>query len=376
MTYPLPQTPGKSDSRRQFLKTLAICGAGAAISARPLLGQQSDYKLAVRGGAIDVHHHFSPPGLAGGRGGAAAAGARGAAPAPRGGAGGTRGGGPGPWTVSRSLEQMDRFGIATALMSMTQQGNILYDGTENGRTAVRTCNEFGARLMHDYPRRFGLFASIPFPDVEGSLKEIEYAYDTLKCDGIGIYTNDNQGRWAGDPHLDPIWQELNRRKAVVYMHPWVPACCNQLNYGASPLMAEVEFDTTRAVTSLLVNGVMFRYPSVTLITVHAGGTLPVLTGRMQNRWPADAAKYVPNGLAAELKKLYYDVAHATFQMPMAALLKLVPPTQLLFGTDYFPEGVSTTVNEIPSLQLSRDVLDMIERRNAERLFPRFRAEAG
>lgn len=353
-------------SRREFLKTLGLLsGAAANVRAGDLFAQGRGYRLDVRNGAIDVHHHFTPPGL-GARGGGGAPPARGTT-APAGGRGG------GGWTVARSLESMDEAGIATALLSMTQQGNVLYDATEKGRTAVRVCNDFGATLVQDYPRRFGLFASIPFPDVEGSLKEIEYAYDTLKCDGIGVYTNDNQGRWPGDPHLEPIWQELNRRKAVVYMHPWVPACCNALDYGATPLMVEVDFETTRAVTSLIAKGVLSRCPDVKVITAHAGGTLPVLAGRMQDRWPADSAKYIPNGLAAELKKIYYDVAHATFQMPMAALLKLVPPTQLVFGTDYFPEAVDTTVNEIPALGLSRDVLDMIERGNAERLFPRFRA---
>jgi predicted TIM-barrel fold metal-dependent hydrolase len=137
-------------------------------------------------------------------------------------------------------------------------------------------------------------------------------------------------------------------------------------------MAEVDFETTRAVTSLLANGVVFRYPNLTFITVHAGGTLPVLSGRMQDRWPAAGLKYVPNGVAAELRKLYYDVAHATFEAPMAALFKIVPPTQVLFGTDFSPEDIATTVNEIPKLGLSRDILHMIERGNAERLFPRLR----
>lgn len=374
---------GSAESRRAFVRRLALLGAGTSTHAlsndgaasMALFGAQaSSYKPTARGGVIDVHHHFSPPTL-GGRGAAGpVTGARGAAPA-----GAARGGGGGrgaqtPWTPQRSLEQMDKFGIATAIVSMTQQGNLLYDGTEKGRSAVRTCNDFAAKMMQDYPKRFGLFASIPFPDVEGALKEVEYAYESLKCDGIGIYTNDNQGRWPGDPHLEPIWQELNRRRAVLYMHPWVPSCCSNLNYSAAPFMAEVDFETTRAVTSLLANGVMFRYPNLTFITVHAGGTLPVLSGRMQDRWPADGLKYVPNGVAAELRKLYYDVAHATFQAPMAALLKVVPTTQILFGTDYSPEAIETTVDEIPKLGLSPEIVQMMERGNAERLFPRLRVE--
>jgi len=338
-----------STSRRQFLKSLAATGICAAAPARELFAQKGVYKPTAKGGCIDVHHHHQPPGFTlGGRGRA------------------------GQWTPQQSIEQMDKFGITVAILSLTQLGDRVYDNTEKGRAAVRTVNEFGAKCMHDYPKRFGLFASIPFPDVDGSLKEIAYAYDTLKCDGVGIYTNDNQGHWPGDPKLEPIWQELGRRKAIVYMHPWVPSCCNNLNYGATSFMNEIDFETTRAVTSLITNGVLFRYPDIKLITAHSGGTLPVLAGRMKDRYPADKSQYIPNGLWAEIKKLYYDCAHATYKMPWAALTALVPPSQYLFGTDYSPEPIESTVNEIPGLGMSRDVLEMLERKNAERLFPRFK----
>ena len=267
---------------------------------------------------------------------------------------------------------MDKFGITVSILSLTQSGNAIYDNTEKGRAACRVVNEYGAKCMQDYPKRFGFFASIPFPDVEGSLKEIAYAYDTLKADGISIYTNDNQGHWPGDPKLEPIWQELGRRKAVLYMHPWVPACCNNLNYGAGPFMNEIDFETTRAVTSFITNGVFFRHPDLKLITAHSGGTLPVLAGRMKDRYPADKNQYIPNGFYAEVRRLYYDCAHATYKMPWLALTSLVPPTQYLFGTDYSPEPIESTVNELPNLGIPRDVMEMLERKNAERLFPRFK----
>jgi 6-methylsalicylate decarboxylase len=343
--------------RREFLKALAAAGVCVMAPDNGLFAQQGQYKPTAKGGCIDVHHHLSPPRFGGGGGR---------------GAGGGRGGGLGAWTPQQSIEQMDKFGIGVAILSLTQSGDIIYDNTEKGRAAVRTVNDFGAKCMQDYPKRFGFFASIPFPDVQGSLKEIAYAYDMLKCDGISIYTNDQQGHWPGDPHLEPIWEELGRRKAILYMHPWVPACCNNLNYGASSFMNEIDFETTRAVTSFITNGVVFRHPELRLITAHSGGTLPVLAGRMKDRYPADKNQYIPNGLLAEIKKLYYDCAHATYKMPWAALTSLVPPTQYLFGTDYSPEPIETTVNEIPGLKLSRDVLEMMERKNAERLFPRFK----
>ena len=372
--------------RREFLKALSVASAGAMLPAAELLAQQPKFKFTSKAGAIDVHHHMAPPNLPGAVGGAVA-GPRGAQPAgaaaagARGGGGG-RGaadaaaqaaGGRGAWTPQRSIEQMDKFGIGVALLSLTQVANVIYDNTEKGRTACRLVNDYGAKCMADYPKRYGMFASIPFPDVEGSLKEIAYAYDTLKTDGISIYTNDNQGKWPGDPAHEPIWQELNRRNAILYMHPWVPACCSNLNYGAGPFMNEIDFETSRAVISFITGGVMFKYPNLKLILAHSGGTLPVLAGRMKDRYPADKNQYIPNGLWAEFRKLYYDCAHATYKFPWAALAALVPPTQFLFGTDYSPEPIESTMDNIPDLHLSKDVLDMLERKNAEKMFPRFKA---
>src|SRR5262245_40776927 len=291
-----------SASRREFLSTLAAAAGACAITrTEDLFAQGVQYKPAAKGGCIDVHHHHQPPGfgIGGGGGGRGAAGGRGG---PGGGAQ-RGGGGRGPWTPQQSIEQMDKFGIGVAILSLTQMGDVVYDNTEKGRAAVRTVNEFGAKCMHDYSKRFGLFASIPLPDVDGSLKEIAYAYDTLKSDGVGIYTNDNQGHWPGDPKLEPIWQELGRRKAIVYMHPWVPSCCNNLNYGATSFMNEIDFETTRAVTSLITNGVLFRYPDIKLITAHSGGTLPVLAGRMKDRYPADKNQYIQNDLWAVINKV-------------------------------------------------------------------------
>jgi 6-methylsalicylate decarboxylase len=332
--------------RRRFLSLLAAAGAVSLVPSTSLRARQRGVKLNVRGGAIDVHHHLQPPGGASG--------------------------GRYPWSVQLSLDAMDKFGISVAMLSMTQNGDFLYNGTEAGRAAVRGGNELGAKLMQQYPAKFGLFAGIPMPDLEGSLREVEYAFDTLKADGVGIYTNDNKGRWPGDPYFEPLWQELNRRNAIVYMHPLAPTCCSNLTYGPSAAMVEYDFDVTRAVASIVVNGVMFRYPNIRWITVHSGGTVPMLAGRMKDRVPAGSDKYLPNGLYAELRKWYFDIAHASFPWPMAALRAFMPETQILFGTDYTPEPIESTVNELPALKLSPAFERMMLRGNAERLFPRFK----
>ena len=336
-------------SRRDLLRTLAATGAVAALSRRELFGQFVN-KSTAKGGRIDVHHHHQPPGL-------------------------TLGRGRGPqWTPELSLEQMDKFDIAVAVLSITQNGDAYYDAGEKGRANVRKANDYGAKLMADHPKRFGLFAAVPLPDLDGSLKELEYGLDSLKADGIGIYTNDNHDRWPGDPYFDPLWQELNRRKIIVYMHPLAPKCCSNLNDGVPTAMNEYDFDVTRAATSLLAGGVLHKYPEIRFIIPHSGGTMPVLAGRIKDRYPNDPkhAEYIPNGVYAELKKFYFDIAHASFPMPLAALLKFAPSDHILFGTDFSPEPIESTVNELPTSGIPPALMRSIERGNAEKLFPRFK----
>ena len=348
---------GQKISRRKMLRTIAVASASAALPVSQLYAQFVN-KSTAKGGRIDVHHHHVPPALA------ALAGL------PRG-----FGGDRFPWTPEKTLEQMEKFDIAVAILSMTQMGNILYDNTEKGRAAVRTGNDYGAKVRSDHPKRFGHFTAVPLPDIDGVMKEIEYGLDTLKGDGIGIYTNDNQGRWPGDPYFDPMWQELNRRGAIVYMHPLAPPCCTNLNDSVSYAMSEFDFDITRGCTSILANGVLHKYPNVKVIIPHSGGTMPMIAGRIKDRYPHDPKhdEYIPGGVIAELQKFYIDIAHASLPYPMAALMKFALPDHIMFGTDYPFESVESTVNELPNLGLSAGIMRTIERENAERLFPRLKA---
>jgi predicted TIM-barrel fold metal-dependent hydrolase len=341
-------------TRREVLQAIAVTGAAAAFPSSGLYGQFVN-KSTAKGGRVDVHHHHVPPTLA------AQAGLRGS-------------GDRFPWTPEKSLEQMDKFDIAFAFLSMTQMGNVLYDNTEKGRAAVRLGNEYGAQVRSDHPKRFGLFTAVPLPDIDGVMKEIEYGFETLKADGIGIYTNDNQTRWPGDVYFDPMWKELNRRNAVVHMHPLAPPCCTKLNDNVPTSMNEFDFDITRACTSILANGVLHKYPNVKIIIPHSGGTMPMIAGRIKDRYPHDPQhdEIVPNGVIPELQKFYVDVAHATYPYPMAAMLKFEPPDHIFFGTDYPFEPIESTVDEIPGLGLSPEVMRAIERQNVEKIFPRLK----
>ena len=142
------------------------------------------------------------------------------------------------------------------------------------QAAVRTArrvNEYAADLVRSHPGRFGLFAIIPLPDTEASLREIEYAYSDLKADGIGLATSYDD-KWLGHPEYQPVLEELNRRKAVVFVHPTTPLCCRTLLPDVSPILIEIPQDTARAVTNLLFTGTFARFKDIRFIFTHAGGT--------------------------------------------------------------------------------------------------------
>lgn len=341
-------------SRRELLKTLAALGSGAT-----LLNGQKKADSNAKPRRIDVHHHMLPPFQAN--------------MADR------------HWTPQVALDAMDKFGIETAMLSLTVAGDLLYDRTEKARTFARRSNEYGAKIVTDNRKRFGLFAAIPLPDQDGSLKEIEYAYDTLKADGIGLFT-DTGDKWPGDPAFLPVFEELNRRKAIVFFHPTVPNCCHNLVAGIGDGAIEFDFDTTRAITSLLYNGILSRLPDIRFIVNHSGAAVPVLAGRIKDRVPGASSNTdgkstptegksdkIPNGAFHELRKLYYECAHATYPAPLAALQAFAPPTQYLFGSDFPIEPFETTVDQLPSAKLSTEVRHAMDRGNAERLFPRLKS---
>jgi predicted TIM-barrel fold metal-dependent hydrolase len=264
---------------------------------------------------------------------------------------------------------MDRNGIEKAITSISAPG--LWFGDVNAtRLLTRECNDYAARIGLEHPGRFGVFASLPLPDVEGSLREIVYALDELKADGIGLLTN-YDGKYPGDPQFAPVFDELNRRSAVVYFHPTEAPCCHMHNLGIPAATLEFPFDTTKAVTSLLFSGTFARCRNIRFVFSHAGGTIPFLAepiARLEVRPEFRAS--VPDGVMFELKRLYFDTALSANQLAFSALLKLVAPEQVLFGSDhpFAPEStMAATVKGLSELGLAANVLLGIERTNAQRL---------
>jgi 6-methylsalicylate decarboxylase len=276
------------------------------------------------------------------------------------------------WSPARAVEAMDQHGIATGMASVSAPGVWFGDNAE-GRTLARESNDFGARMVRDHPGRFGLFASIPLPDIDGSLAEIAHAYDLLQADGICLMTS-YADKWPGDPAFAPVFAELDRRDAVVFIHPTTPACCGNLMPGIAPPLIEFLTDTTRAITSLMFAGVFARHRNIRFIFCHTGGTVMMLAERIRRyatRHPELAAA-TPDGAIGELKRLFYDVATSTVPANMAAILKLVPMAQILFGSDYPVIPFKATLDGFDQLGLSGADLAAINRGNALTLFPRLK----
>jgi predicted TIM-barrel fold metal-dependent hydrolase len=277
------------------------------------------------------------------------------------------------WTPEASLEQMDSNGVSTSILSLWSIPGVWLGADAAGmRRWARLVNEYAAEMQRDHPSRFGLFAALPMPDVEGSLIEIEYALDVLNADGVGLMTNYGD-TWPGDPVYRPVFEELNRRKATVYFHPVAPACCaGAIVPGVHESWAEVIFDTGRAVLSLLINGAFRDLRDINWIFSHSGGTTPVIARRAATlgRHAPHLQEAAPNGVDAELTRLYYETANGFHAPNMAALLAYVPVAQVMFGTDYPYVSVGENVEGLAKVVSGAD-LEAIQSGNALRLFPQF-----
>ena len=273
------------------------------------------------------------------------------------------------WSPEKSVEEMDKNNVSLAVLSLASTPGVWFDlDRQAAIDMTRLCNEYGAGMVRDHPGRFGLFASLPMLDIDASLKEIEYALDFLKADGVGLQTNYGD-RWPGDALYRPVFEELNRRGALVYFHPLVPTCCANINIGTFPAVIEVPHDTTRAVVSLLLSGTFAQYRNIRWLFSHGGGTVPMLAGRMEyffSRRP-DKDRFAPDGVMRELRRLYYDTANTTAPASMTAVVRLLPISQIVFGSDYPYVATAPQLEELLSLGCSSEQLQAIKFDNARAL---------
>ncbi len=265
---------------------------------------------------------------------------------------------------------MDRAGVTTAVLSISTPG-VWFGDNAAARELARTCNDYGARLMADHPGRFGLFAVLPLPDVDGCLREIDYAMDVLHADGV-VMTTSAGDRWPGDPAFAPVFDALNRRRTVAFFHPLAPNCCGSLIPGVNGSPLEYLFDSTRAIVSLLVGGTLQRCPDIRYLFSHGGGTLPMAAGRIVNalKSRSDIGVIAPDGIDRQFQRLFYDTANAFYGPTMAALSAYVPPSQILFGSDYPYLSIDQNLDGLGRLALAEEFRDAILAGNARALLPR------
>src|SRR5262245_554716 len=277
------------------------------------------------------------------------------------------------WSVQKTLEDMDKGGIATSMTSPTTP-QVTGLGKDVAIRIARESNEFATKMMADHPGRIGVWAMLPLPHVDESLKEIAYAFDTLKVDGVGCMTS-YQDKWLGHPHFAPIWEELNRRKATVYTHPTTANCCSNLVQGVPDFIVEFGADTTRSIASLILSGTTQKYPDINWIWSHGGGALTAFAERFLvqvTMVPPYRDKFTRDSMLAELKRFYYDTAAISGAVTLEALSKLVTAQQIVYGTD-FPYRTAADHTRGVTAFFKGDDLARVERENALRLLPRLKS---
>jgi predicted TIM-barrel fold metal-dependent hydrolase len=277
---------------------------------------------------------------------------------------------------------MEAHNIAVTILSVPGAAN--YAENKVGVEISRRINEALAEIVAKHPKRFGAIATLPGKTMDGSLSEMEYALDTLKLDGVSTLTS-VEDIYLGDSRFDPWFEEMNRRKVTLFMHPIVARASLAVDLKIDASMLEFMFDTTRMLTNMVFTGAKRRFPDIRMISTHAGGTIPYLVTRLQtleltfgpgpNRRPLTAEE-VKDGFAS----FYYDLTAGTSRAQLGAIRELVPTSQLLMGLDspYMPEwSFGPAIRDLEKWDgFGQDDLDRIAHKNACLLYPTVAARSG
>lgn len=267
------------------------------------------------------------------------------------------------WSVNEAIQVMDRHGVDAQILSVSSPGvSFASDIARPG--LARRLNEYVARLIREYTPRFGAFAVLPLPDVEASLREIEYALDVLGLDGVGLLSNYG-GTYLGDPSFEPVFAELNRRRTVVFIHPTAPPIADGARVKLPAPIIEYPFDTTRVAANLVSGGVIDRYPEVDFMLAHGGGTIPYLYPRLAVGVGVDKSD--------QFGRFLYDLTATTVRVQTSALRAVTSSNRMLIGFDYPFMDEGKIKPAVASLHLSgftSSEMFLIYRGNAEHLFPK------
>ena len=272
------------------------------------------------------------------------------------------------WTPEFALDFMDRHDIATQMLSLP---------SHLSREEARRINEYGATVGKQYPGRFGLLAALPMDDVEATLSEIAFAFDKLNADGVVMVTNYG-GNYLGSARFEPVFAELNKRSATIFIHPINPAGYVCVACGRPGPVIEFTFDTCRSVTDMLYAGVLSRYKDLKFIVSHAGGPLPTLAPRLGTigtlPWVAHPAELTQEAVQTQLGRLYFDTALAGTAASVGPVLELTEPDHIVFGSDFPPASESVIDQNIAArgaLTCMTEAEKSAINQNAGRLFRRF-----
>jgi 6-methylsalicylate decarboxylase len=290
------------------------------------------------------------------------------------------------WTTAASLASMDDAGVTAAMLSITMPGIWKSSDVAGSVRLARLCNEQMTQTAHDHRGRYGVIAALPLPQVDASLEEIRYALDVLHADAVGLLSS-YEGQYLGDPRFLPVFEELDRRRAVVYVHPMAPGCCTALVPGVGPGTLEAPTDTTRSIESLLVSGTLSRFSGMQLLIAAGGGTLPFVSERLllaagqagRSAPEARQSDFAPDTLRAALGRLHIDTAGITNPADWAALMIFTTPGRLLFGSDFPNASDAACLGQLRAMQqrfgLQAAAVGDIAFGNAQRLFPRLKSHA-
>jgi predicted TIM-barrel fold metal-dependent hydrolase len=277
------------------------------------------------------------------------------------------------WSPERALEVMDAHSIEVALTSLAQPG-VQFGAPENARALARRCNDYAAELIARWPKRFGAFAVVPMWEMRDAIAEIGHALDVLKLQGVCLFASYGE-RFLGDPHFDPLLEELDRRAAVVFVHPALHPSSRNLALPWPGFMMEYLFDTTRAAVNLVFSGATERFRRIRFVLAHAGGLVPYFAWRLSVSPMIDPRlpQVPPDQVFARLGHFWYDTALSPTPPTMACLAGVARPEQIVFGTDWpfanakvIAEAFKFHATAALGAGLQRDAID---RTNALSLFP-------
>lgn len=271
-----------------------------------------------------------------------------------------------------ALEVMDANEIELALTSVAQPG-VQFAEPGQAKALARRLNEHAADMMARWPTRFGAFTLVPMRVVDDAIEEIVYSLDVLKFHGACLFASYGE-KFLGDPAFDPVLDALNRRKAVVFIHPTLHPSSRALDLPWPGFVMEYLFDTTRAAVNLLLGGALARFSDIKFILAHAGGTLPYFAWRLASTPVIDPTtpQWSRETFAAGLRRFWYDIALSGGRTTMGALKTVADPDHIVFGSDW-PFVPPPLVAEAIAAHTAPDVHDdagraAIDRGNASRLF--------